>query len=78
MELPFKCPVAPLEFNFLADWYFHEQGIRDKVDITYSTVTSEAFTKPVAAKHLSGSRSRARTSPSRPTSTPSGSIPNAR
>ena len=54
MELPFKCPVAPLEFNFLADWYFHEQGIRDKVDITYSTVTSEAFTKPVAAKHLSG------------------------
>ncbi len=54
MELPFKCPVAPLEFTFLADWYFHEQGIRDKVDITYSTVTSEAFTKPVAARHLSG------------------------
>ncbi len=54
MELPFKCPVAPLEFNFLADSYFHERGIRDQVDITYSTVTSEAFTKPVAAKHLSG------------------------
>ena len=45
---------TPLEFNFLADWYFHEQGMRDKVEITYSTVTSEAFTKPVAAKHLSG------------------------
>jgi len=54
MELPFKCPVAPLEFNFLADSFFHEKGMRDKVEITYSTVTSEAFTKPVAAKHLSG------------------------
>ena len=54
MELPFKCPVAPLEFNFLADSFFHEKGMRDKVEITYSTVASEAFTKPVAAKHLSG------------------------
>ncbi|MBT8203710.1 MAG: NAD(P)/FAD-dependent oxidoreductase [Acidimicrobiia bacterium] len=54
MELPFKCPVAPLEFNFLADWYFHEQGMRDDVEIIYTTPTSEAFTKPVAAKHLTG------------------------
>ncbi|MDH4318658.1 MAG: FAD-dependent oxidoreductase, partial [Desulfobulbaceae bacterium] len=32
-EMPIKCPVAPLEFAFLADWHFHERGIRDKVEI---------------------------------------------
>ena len=37
VDMPIKCPVAPLEFAFLADWYFHERGIRDKVDITYVT-----------------------------------------
>jgi len=30
VEMPIKCPVAPLEFVFLADWWFTEQGIRDK------------------------------------------------
>lgn len=44
-EMPIKCPVAPLEFTFLADWYFHQRGIRDKVDIVYSTPLPEAFTK---------------------------------
>jgi sulfide:quinone oxidoreductase len=34
-EMPIKCPVAPLEFLFLADWYFHEQGMRDRVDFTH-------------------------------------------
>jgi sulfide:quinone oxidoreductase len=52
VENPIKCPVAPLEFLMLADWFFHEQGIRDKVDITYATPLSGAFTKPIAAKHL--------------------------
>ncbi len=52
MELPFKCPVAPLEFIFLADWYFHEQGIRDRVDLTLVTPLPGAFTKPRAAKLL--------------------------
>lgn len=51
-ELPFKCPVAPLEFTFLADEYFTKIGIRDKVDITYVTPLSGAFTKPRAAKML--------------------------
>ena len=32
-EMPIKCPVAPLEFAFLADAYFKEQGMRDKVEI---------------------------------------------
>ncbi len=53
-ELPFKCPVAPLEFVFLADAYFHETGIREKVDITYVTPLPGAFTKPRATKMLSG------------------------
>jgi sulfide:quinone oxidoreductase len=52
MELPFKCPVAPLEFMFLADWYFHERGLRDKVELTYVTPLPGAFTKPRAAKLL--------------------------
>jgi sulfide:quinone oxidoreductase len=51
-EMPIKCPVAPLEFVFLADWYFTRRGIRDKVDITYATPLPGAFTKPVAAQAL--------------------------
>lgn len=51
-ELPFKCPVAPLEFVFLADAYFHEIGIRDKVEISYVTPLPGAFTKPQATKML--------------------------
>lgn len=52
-ELPFKCPVAPLEFAFLADEYFTKVGIRDKVDITFVTPLAGAFTKPIATKMLS-------------------------
>lgn len=52
-ELPYKCPVAPLEFVFLADAFFTEKGIRDKVDITYVTPMPGAFTKPIATKMLS-------------------------
>ena len=52
VENPIKCPVAPLEFLMLADWYFHEQGIRDKVDIIYATPLPGAFTKPIASRHL--------------------------
>jgi len=37
VDMPVKCPVAPLEFCFLADWYFHERGIRDSVELTYVT-----------------------------------------
>jgi len=51
-EMPIKCPVAPLEFTFLADSYFKDKGMRDKVDITYVTPLEGAFTKPVASKHL--------------------------
>ena len=51
-EMPIKCPVAPLEFLFLADWYFHEKGIRDKVELIYATPLSGAFTKPQASAKL--------------------------
>jgi sulfide:quinone oxidoreductase len=54
VDMPIKCPVAPLEFCFLADWYFHERGIRERVDLTYVTPLDGAFTKPVASKHLGG------------------------
>jgi sulfide:quinone oxidoreductase len=53
-EMPIKCPVAPLEFIFLADWFFTERGIRDKVDITLVTPLSGAFTKPRASAILGG------------------------
>jgi sulfide:quinone oxidoreductase len=52
VETPIKCPVAPLEFLMLADWFFHDQGLREKVDITYATPLPGAFTKPVASRHL--------------------------
>ena len=51
-EMPIKCPVAPLEFAFLADSYFKNKGMRDKVDITYVTPLGGAFTKPKATKAL--------------------------
>ncbi|MCP4434887.1 MAG: NAD(P)/FAD-dependent oxidoreductase [Actinomycetia bacterium] len=54
VDMPIKCPVAPLEFAFLADWYFHDVNLRDKVDITYVTPLDAAFTKPVAAERLGG------------------------
>jgi sulfide:quinone oxidoreductase len=52
IEMPIKCPVAPLEFTFLADWFFTDNGIRDNVEIVYVTPLGGAFTKPVASKAL--------------------------
>lgn len=53
-EMPIKCPVAPLEFTFLADSYFKSKGMRDRVEITYVTPLDGAFTKPVASRKLGG------------------------
>ncbi len=53
VENPIKCPVAPLEFLMLADWFFHERGIRDRVELVYATPLPGAFTKPIASKLLS-------------------------
>jgi sulfide:quinone oxidoreductase len=51
-EMPIKCPVAPLELAFLADAYFTQRGVRDKVEIVYATVLEGAFTKPVCSRLL--------------------------
>jgi sulfide:quinone oxidoreductase len=51
-EMPIKCPVAPLEFIFLADSYFENKGIREDVKLTFVTPLSGAFTKPTATKKL--------------------------
>ena len=53
-EMPIKCPVAPLEFAFLADAFFTEHKMRDKVSITYVTPLEGAFTKPTCSKALGG------------------------
>ncbi|PKO09432.1 MAG: oxidoreductase [Chloroflexi bacterium HGW-Chloroflexi-2] len=50
VENPIKCPVAPMEFLMLADSYFTQKGIRDRVELIYATPNSGAFTKPVASK----------------------------
>jgi sulfide:quinone oxidoreductase len=54
VDMPIKCPVAPLEFSFLADWYFQRRGIRDRVELTFVTPLDGAFTKPIASRELSG------------------------
>jgi sulfide:quinone oxidoreductase len=52
VDMPIKCPVAPLEFTFLADAYFRQRGMRDRVELVYATPLPGAFTKPIASKHL--------------------------
>lgn len=52
VDMPIKCPVAPLEFTFLVDSYLRGIGLRDKTTITYVTPLSGAFTKPQAAEKL--------------------------
>jgi len=51
-EFPYKCPVAPLEFVYLADWYFTERGVRDQIDIHFVTPMTGAFTKPKASAYF--------------------------
>ncbi len=54
IDLPIKCPVAPLEFCLLADWFLRERGVREKTELIYATPLDAAFTKPVAAEQLGG------------------------
>ena len=51
-EMPIKCPVAPLEFAFLADWWLSKRGLREKTEIVYVTPLPGAFTKPICSKVL--------------------------
>jgi sulfide:quinone oxidoreductase len=52
VDMPIKCPVAPLEFVFLAEAHFRRRGMRDRVELVYATPLPGAFTKPIASKHL--------------------------
>jgi sulfide:quinone oxidoreductase len=54
VDMPIKCPVAPIEFALLADWYFRRRGIRDRVELTLVTPLDGAFTRPVASRQLGG------------------------
>src|SRR5215472_10172274 len=54
VDMPIKCPVAPIEFAFLADWYFRKRGIRDRVELTLITPLDGAFTRPIASRELGG------------------------
>jgi sulfide:quinone oxidoreductase len=51
-ELPIKCPVAPLEFLFLADAYFQRKGMRDKVELVFSTPQENVFAEPGASSFM--------------------------
>ena len=44
-EMPIKCPVAPLEFVFLVDWFLTKRGKRSTTKLSYVTPLSGAFTK---------------------------------
>jgi len=49
VDMPIKCPVAPLEFAFLADAFLRKRGLREATELVYVTPLSGAFTKPVAS-----------------------------
>jgi sulfide:quinone oxidoreductase len=52
VDMPIKCPVAPLEFAFLADAWLRKRGLRDRVELVYATPLPGAFTKPIATRRL--------------------------
>jgi sulfide:quinone oxidoreductase len=54
VDLPVKCPVAPLEFCFLADWHLRRRGVRDQIEISYVTSLDGAFTRATCNRELSG------------------------
>jgi sulfide:quinone oxidoreductase len=51
-EFPYKCPVAPIEFVFMADWFFEVNGVRNDIEIEMVTPMGDIFTKPMATKTL--------------------------
>jgi sulfide:quinone oxidoreductase len=54
VDMPIKCPVAPLEFAFLADWHLRERGIRGSTELVYATPLDGAFTTALASVRLAG------------------------
>jgi sulfide:quinone oxidoreductase len=54
VDPPIKCPVAPLEFCFLADWFLRERGVRGDVELIFATPLDAPFTRAVASAELGG------------------------
>jgi len=52
VDMPIKCPVAPIEFAFLADWWLRRRGLRGKSEVVLATPLDGCFTKPIASEHL--------------------------
>jgi sulfide:quinone oxidoreductase len=52
VDMPIKCPVAPIEFAFLADWWLRRRGLRERSEILLATPLDGCFTKPIASEHL--------------------------
>jgi sulfide:quinone oxidoreductase len=52
-EMPHKCPVVPMEFIFMADWFFAVNGVRDNIEIEFVTPNTGIFTKPIATSVMS-------------------------
>lgn len=52
-EMPHKCPVVPMEFIFMADWFFAKNGVRDNIEIEFVTPNTGIFTKPIATSVMS-------------------------
>ncbi len=54
VDLPITCPVAPLEFAFLADSHLRARGLRARTEIALATPLDGAFTQPIASARLGG------------------------
>ncbi|MGZ4353986.1 MAG: type III sulfide quinone reductase, selenoprotein subtype [Gaiellaceae bacterium] len=52
VDMPIKCPVAPIEFVFMADWFLRRRGVRDRTELVLTTPLDGCFTRPIASKHL--------------------------
>lgn len=52
VDLPIKCPVAPLEMAFLLEAMATERGLRAATEIVYATPLEGAFSKPIASRVL--------------------------
>ena len=62
VDMPIKCPVAPLEFAFLADWYLRERGIRDRVELVYVDAARRRVHEAGRLRALAGLLARRRSS----------------
>jgi sulfide:quinone oxidoreductase len=53
-DLPYKCPPAPVEMSMLLDDYFKKRGIRDKVDIIYTSPLNRPFSIETTSTRVEG------------------------